>query len=289
MIGLYIITKNAVLTFVFLQSYKAPCNDIIQRATSIIDYDCRDGNKCRDGSSSMCPVLHALYKADEKKSDPRLCLTCKLFLEDFNFCVYRKTYVCYLMHAYLSQEAIVSDVFKRFGLRWHVELSHGPVGDVPDYPFVKVETLVKALDRSGKLYKFLGLGENVNKLSEARDYLKVFWQRFEVVYGSHEVFRLAREGVLQLSDCVPCFIHGDEGTTYKKDGCLVVSVHSPLGRGTLSNKLGAILDDLSTLEPHTNFAGHAFETRFLLGALLKDFCIEHNKLYYICMFFFLSL
>lgn len=98
--------------------------------------------------------------------------------------------------------------------------------------------------------------------------LENFWRNYRLCHGGHEVFSLADAGQLSLRQCVPVFLHGEKGTTYKRDGCFVVSLHSPLGRGTVSNKLGPMGD--APLEPHTNFVGHSFETRFMLGALLKE-------------------
>ena len=46
-----------------------------------------------------------------------------------------------------------------------------------------------------------------------------------------------------------------------------------VGRGTISNKLGSVVNDMNEgnmVDPHTNFVGHAFQTRFLLGTLLKE-------------------
>ena len=77
------------------------------------------------------------------------------------------------------------------------------------------------------------------------------------------------EGAIQLDKALPVVIHGDEGTTYKKDGCLVFSFHSVVGCGTISNKLGPVAND-DRVDPHTNFVGNAFQTRFLLGSLLRD-------------------
>ena len=84
------------------------------------------------------------------------------------------------------------------------------------------------------------------------------------------MYRLAREGVLRLENCCPVYIHGDEGTTYKKDGCLCVSFHSPFGRGTVSSKKMGPLLERGDHETDMNFVGHAFETRWLLGAMLKE-------------------
>ena len=110
-----------------------------------------------------------------------------------------------------------------------------------------------------------------DSLERCKPVFQDYWEKYRLMHSGHQVFKLAAEGALKLQCCVPVAFHGDEGTTYKKDGCLVLSFHSVVGKGTLSNKLGPVQDGhLPNL--HTNFVGHAFQTRFLLAALLKDPC-----------------
>ena len=81
-------------------------------------------------------------------------------------------------------------------------------------------------------------------------------------HGTHQVFQLAEDNLLCLGDCLPIYIHGDEGTTYKKDGCLVISIMCPIGQGVASARCGE--SDLKM-----NFLGHGFMTRLVLATLLK--------------------
>ena len=51
---------------------KAPCTEIIERATSIVDYELIDEKRSPDTAASVtrvCPVLHDLYQADLSMSD----------------------------------------------------------------------------------------------------------------------------------------------------------------------------------------------------------------------------
>ena len=168
----------------------------------------------------------------------------------------------------LSEEDVVSTVFERHGLRMAVHMSKGKVGDDATFPYITVTSWIQSLDRQGKLDRFLGMGPDIRTLKGAGKSLESFWDRYKLMHGGHEVFHLTRSQGLNLKCCVPIYLHGDEGTTYKKDGCLCVSFHSPFGRGTISNKLGPMPND-AIVDLHQNFVGHAFETRFLLGALLR--------------------
>lgn len=161
----------------------------------------------------------------------------------------------------------MAKVFSKYGMRLDVEFSYAQVGKDPAYPYIKVESMIKALDNAGKLWKFFGMGPEYDTLDTCRATLEDFWGKYRLMHGSHQVFQLAAESHLQLKNAWPVYLHGDEGTTYKKDGCLVLNIQSAIGCGTRSNKLGPLQD--SPAVPHVNFVGHAFDTRFMLGALLR--------------------
>ena len=167
-----------------------------------------------------------------------------------------------------------------------VPVASGKVGDQHNFPYIKASSWIQTLDELGKLDRFLGLGPNCRTVKDAGSSLEEFWSRYQLMHGGHEVFELARSNKIDLRSAVPIYLHGDEGTTYKKDGCLCLSFHRPLGRGTASNKLGPMANEEVLADPHLNFLGHAFETRFLLGALLRVlwFKFDSNKFHRFCAF-----
>ena len=169
----------------------------------------------------------------------------------------------------LPKEELVARTLAQHHLRLDVDISSGHVGADRNYPYIKVTSWVKALDKHRKLEKLFGLGPQFDTLTKCGPTLLDFWAKFRALNPGHEVFTLADQGAFSLNAALPVVIHGDEGTTYKKDGCLVFSFHSIIGCGTISNKLGPVVDG-DAVDPHTNFVGHAFQTRFLLGSLLRD-------------------
>ena len=173
-----------------------------------------------------------------------------------------------------AEEDIVSKVLGKHGLRLDVKLSSGTVGNDRAFPYIKAESLVQSLERNGKLYKLLGFGKELDTLAKCGGQLEAFWTKFRVLHPTHEFFKLVDAGTLSPRCSVPIYLHGDEGTTYKKDGCLVLSIHSGIGAGTLlSQKLGSVREHAGARhEPKLNFAGHAFETRFMLAAMLRVSC-----------------
>ena len=161
---------------------------------------------------------------------------------------------------------MVSQIFKKHGLRLDVTVSECLVGCYKDFPIIKASSWVEVLDRRNYLHHLLGLGDDCKTLEAAGERLLEFWRKYEVSHGDHEVFKLASEGALPLRQSIPIYMHGDEGTTYKRDGALVLSFYSPLGQGVACKRSGQ-LDTTRSLE--MNFLGHCFKTRFIMATMLK--------------------
>ena len=149
------------------------------------------------------------------------------------------------------------------------------MGSDQAYPFLKVGSWIETLDACGKLHRLTGLGEG-QPFTCFKTTLQEYWRKFEKLHPDHEVFTYARGDPSFFESALPVYVHGDEGTTYKKAGCLCLSFHCPFGKGTLSSKVGQIDGHAGS---DTNFKGHAFETRFLLGALLRVAWLDTARLY----------
>lgn len=103
--------------------------------------------------------------------------------------------------------------------------------------------------------------------------LSKFWKRFRAIKPTHEVFKLADSGRLDLTRCCPMMVHGDEGRGRKKSGFLVVSVNSYLGLGTqeanLARERGELPREYARMM--LNYVGSPFCHRILLAVLPKMF------------------
>ena len=169
-----------------------------------------------------------------------------------------------------NQERDVSRIFAKHGLRLDVPISDGRVGREKKYPFIKPSSWIATMDRRNMLHKLFGLGPDLNTLDKVKTHLLDFWSKYELGHAGHEVFDMVRQGRLRLERCVPCYIHGDEGTTLKKGGNLVLSFFSPVGQGVAGAKTGE--DQTGLL---MNFIGHGFSNRFVTGSLLKA-CVRNT-------------
>ena len=153
-------------------------------------------------------------------------------------------------------------------------MSEGYVGNVRNFPYIKASSWVKILDRHSCLHRLLGLGEDYKTLEKAGPVLQQFWDKYALTNGGHQIYGLANRGEVCLSECLPIYIHGDEGTTIKKDGALVVSIFCPIGQGVAGAKTGENPEQLQL-----NFVGHGFTTRYVLATLMKA-CISCQNLGY---------
>lgn len=86
-----------------------------------------------------------------------------------------------------------------------------------------------AMAQHGDLSHILGGFRN---LEDAKPVLTLFWNRYQKIHPQFELFGQIAAGRKRANQCIPIYIHGDEGVTYKKNGVLIVSWQSPLGYGS---------------------------------------------------------
>ena len=223
-----------------------------------MEYDLRHGVQNLE-ANGICPVIKALYKTNPGHSEPWTHIL-SLRMSDP-----ARAVNLYRPCAHLSQEDVVAKVFAKHGLRLDVDMSAGRVAKNPSHPYIRASSWIKAVDAGGNLGNLLGLGPGCSTLEQAAPALRSFWDKYALWHSDHEVYSLARAGKLSLEQCVPVYVHGDEGTAFKRDGALVLSFFSPIGKGVVCQKVGDIIDG----SLHMNFRGNCFKTRFVMGTLFK--------------------
>ena len=108
-------------------------------------------------------------------------------------------------------------------------------------------------------------------LEEMMETLRVFWQRFEVLYPEHPILDRFKNGTVIRSLCLPVYSHTDEGRTYQKNAILVVSTHGCLGRGTrefIRRQKGKT--EVKNSPMGMNFVGKTLGNQFLFCTLLRQ-------------------
>lgn len=103
--------------------------------------------------------------------------------------------------------------------------------------------------------------------------LKTFWARYRAIVPQHELWADMDNGLKPPERCVPIFVHGDEGVTYKKNAVLVLSIQGCIGTG--SNH--STVDEEHGPRMPLNFKRAGLHTRLLSVVCPKDFGEKHMK------------
>ena len=176
------------------------------------------------------------------------------------FCVY-----------HTSEEENVTFVFKAWNLLYPVELSYDVLGAHVQFPWIRPTNLISTMVRTGELPLLLG---GLPSLQAAAGVLEEFWCRYKAVYPAHGVFRKISEskGTVKTSQLVPILVHGDEGTTYKRAGMLVIQFSAVIGSGTNKAKAkpGWNNDSIAKCGIPLNLVKNAIQTRFLTFLCPRD-------------------
>ena len=98
-----------------------------------------------------------------------------------------------------------------------------------------------------------------------------FWRQYRKIHPTFQLFDMADNNPeIDLSRTAAFLIHGDEGRTLKRNGLLVTSLQSALGKG-YDEKRVAKHGGPPVLQ--VNFAGHSFTTRHVVSCIPKT-CYE---------------
>ena len=94
------------------------------------------------------------------------------------------------------------------------------------------------------------------------------WAKFQTLEPSHEIFKLAAQGKVNLARAAGIVLHGDEGRGRGRQAFTVFSFHSVLGNGTrASSSKDTRRVSKCYLKMKLNFKGHTYATRLLSAVL----------------------
>ena len=136
-------------------------------------------------------------------------------------------------------------------------------------PWISPETWFKFLVNKG-LWPVLAGCKRDDHCGANRNWTQ-FWKGYKEIYPNFELFDY--EDQLDFGRIAAVFIHGDEGRTLKRQGIMVTSCQSALGRGYDEKRVKKYPSPGDNLR--VNFAGHSFTTRFVLHTIPKS-CYESD-------------
>ena len=163
------------------------------------------------------------------------------------------------MHA--IKEEIVNKVFKDFGFYYPVEISFETEAPLGGFPWIRPTNFLKAMSDTNDLDHLLG----GHSLDHARELLLDFWSKYRAIVPQHKLWKDSDSGRKDLAKCIPVFLHGDEGVTYKKSGVLVLSFQGCIGYG--SSQRG------KTMEQNLRAMGEGIPINFLKTGMQTRMCI----------------
>jgi hypothetical protein len=139
------------------------------------------------------------------------------------------------------------------------------LGEKCKHPYIAPSELLEALEHKAVAFSLTG----TNSLRECQRLLVDFWVRFGTLYPNHQAYKLAKERGFIRS--IPLLLHGDEGTTHKKQSVMVLSYGGALGRGTRKARrtISKAKAHITKSKGGINMWGHSLGTRFVFTAIHK--------------------
>ncbi|CAE7221698.1 unnamed protein product, partial [Symbiodinium necroappetens] len=141
------------------------------------------------------------------------------------------------------------------GLSAPIQWSFVDLPGIPNHPWFKVSSFMRAFVEQDKLGLLLGGSVDFNVVEE-------YWERYYHVDPSHKVFSLPKEA---RKFTIPMALYSDEGQTLKKQAINILAIQPVIGNGTRLYQQHRKDDSAMG----ANFAGSTYRTRFLLSCLMK--------------------
>ena len=105
-----------------------------------------------------------------------------------------------------------------------------------------------------------------------------FWRRYSKECPRHQVFM--EENSLQLRRRIPCYIHGDDGRSFKKSGVWLVNLQGALGTGSAPfQKKHAESLQLRQTSMGLNMGGHSYGSRVLYCSMQRKFYAKRPQVF----------
>ena len=166
-------------------------------------------------------------------------------------------------------------VFQDHHLLYPVPITTEAAKPLVGFPWLHPADFLKGMAEYNDLSHILG---GFSNMEEAAALMETFWTRYEAVYPQFELFEKIRAGEREARQCIPLYIHGDEGVTYKRHGVLIMSFQSPLGFGTSKRpqEMSLNLQKMGECGLPMNFLKCGMYTRMLMVICPKDTLVEQN-------------
>lgn len=168
-----------------------------------------------------------------------------------------------------AEEEAVTSVFRRYNFYYPVEFSVHDAPPLKGFTWIKPSSFLRSMSKTNDLTHLLG----GHTLDESRDLLTSFWTKFKAICPKHQLWAAVDSGEKPMTSCIPIFLHGDEGVTYKKQGLLVLSFQGAIGFGSSKSKRAKEMETNYRAMGEgipVNFLKTGFQTRMLIAVCPKE-------------------
>ena len=184
-----------------------------------------------------------------------------------------------------NKEEAVTSVFRFHNFYYPLDIAVEQEPPLTEFPWLKPSAFLATMSKTNDLHHLLG----GLSLEDAKPKLLDFWCKYRQLFPAHDLWEHADSGAKPLHRCLPLYLHGDEGVTYRKDGLLVLSFQGVWGHG--SSKSVARPPETyranSTGIP-LNFLQTGFQTRMLICVCPKEFMAKICYIVFHRSWFFLK-
>lgn len=156
------------------------------------------------------------------------------------------------------EEEAAQRAFAKFGLRLGVQITYVDVDAPEKYPMLLPSSFLELIDKGNHWEMISGQPT----LARAEASFELFWKQYEVLFPNFSFFETARRNSIPFKRVCPVYIHGDEGTHFKKSGIMILQWQGVLGAGT-SRSVNANTTDAQAV----NSLGNTLRTRLLVGVM----------------------
>ena len=140
------------------------------------------------------------------------------------------------------------------------------LGGGQQFPVLQPCDVIRFMAANGQIGRLMG-----NTAAEdVQTTLLESWRRYSKECPRHQVF--CEDNSLELRRCIPCYIHGDDGRSFKKSGVLLINLQGAIGQGSrpfLTKHLHK--KQLRGKSMGLNMGGHSYGSRVLYCSMQRKF------------------
>ena len=166
--------------------------------------------------------------------------------------------------------------FRKHSLELDIPIAWIDVGlaDGQKFPVLQPTDIVRFMAAHDQIGRLVG---NI-PFDDIQPTLLEFWRRYSKTCHTHQVF--GEDAKVALCRCIPCYLHGDDGRSFKKSGVLLINLQGAIGSGS-APFLVKYMDDAGFRKSAMglNMGGHSYASRLLYCSMQRKFYAKQPQVF----------